>query len=91
MQRDVVTRKLSGGNRTRRDAGTQQVLASVVRTARQRDLVLPLLIVTMLRPPTRSCLRDSDSHRRPPEAGDTGHGEACRTATDPGSDCHVHG
>ena len=34
----VVTRKVCGGNRTRRGADTQQVLASVVRTARQRNL-----------------------------------------------------
>ena len=45
----VVTRKVCGGNRTRRGADTQQVLASVVRTARQRDLDLPLLLTTMLR------------------------------------------
>ena len=32
----VVTRKVCGGNRTRKGADTQQVLASVVRTARQR-------------------------------------------------------
>ena len=40
----VVTRKVCGGNRTRHGADTQQVLASVVRTARQRDLALPPLI-----------------------------------------------
>ena len=45
----VVTRKVCGGNRTRHGADTQQVLASVVRTARQRDLDLPPLIATMLR------------------------------------------
>ena len=38
-----------GGNRTRHGADSQQVLASVVRTARQRDLDLPPLIATMLR------------------------------------------
>ena len=47
----VVTRKVCGGNRTRRGADTQQVLASVVRTARQRQLDLPPLIATMLRAP----------------------------------------
>ncbi len=47
----VVTRKVCGGNRTRKGADTQQVLASVVRTARQRDLDLPSLIATMLRAP----------------------------------------
>ena len=45
----VVARKVCGGNRTRHGADTQQVLASVVRTARQRDLDLPALIATMLR------------------------------------------
>ena len=44
----VVTRKVCGGNRTRKGADTQQVLASVVRTARQRKLDLPDLIGTML-------------------------------------------
>ena len=45
----VVTRKVCGGNRTRHGADTQQVLASVVRTAHQRDLDLAPLIATMLR------------------------------------------
>ena len=45
----VVVRKVCGGNRTRHGADTQQVLASVVRTTRQRDLDLPALIATMLR------------------------------------------
>ena len=45
----VVIRKVCGGNRTRHGADTQQVLASVVRTARQRDLDLPPLIAAMLR------------------------------------------
>ena len=44
----VVTRKVCGGNRTRKGADTQQVLASVLRTARQRHLDLPDLIATML-------------------------------------------
>ena len=47
----VVTRKVCGGNRTRRGANTQQVLASVVRTARQRGLDLRALITEMLRAP----------------------------------------
>ena len=42
----VVTRKVCGGNRTRKGADTQQVLASVVRTARQRNLDLPALFAT---------------------------------------------
>ena len=37
-----------GGNRTRKGADTQQVLASVVRTARQRKLDLSALFATML-------------------------------------------
>ena len=45
----VVIRKVCGGNRTRKGADTQQVLASVVRTARQRNLNLPSVIATMLR------------------------------------------
>ena len=45
----VVTRKVCGGNRTRKGADTQQVLAGVVRTARQRNLDLPDLFATMLR------------------------------------------
>ena len=48
----VVTRKVCGGNRTRKGADTQQVLASVVRIARQRKLDLPELITTMLCAPT---------------------------------------
>ena len=44
----VVTRKVCGGNRTRHGADSQQVLASVVRTARQRRLDLPPLIATIL-------------------------------------------
>ena len=47
----AVIRKVCGGNRTRKGADTQQVLASVVRTARQRKLDLPALFATMLRAP----------------------------------------
>ena len=47
----VVIRKVCGGNRTRKGADTQQVLASVVRTARQRNVDLPALFATMLRAP----------------------------------------
>ena len=47
----VVIRKVCGGNRTRKGADTQQVLASVVRTARQRNIDLPALFATMLRAP----------------------------------------
>ncbi len=45
----VVIRKVCGGNRTRKGADTQQVLSSVVRTARQRGLDLPSVIAEMLR------------------------------------------
>ncbi len=47
----MVIRKVCGGNRTRKGADTQQILASVVRTARQRILDLPALIAAMLRAP----------------------------------------
>jgi transposase len=47
----VVARKICGGNRTRRGADTQQVLASVVRTARQRLLDLTAVFTTLLRAP----------------------------------------
>ena len=47
----VVIRKVCGGNRTRRGADTQQVLSSVVRTARQRGLDVPGLFAEMLRAP----------------------------------------
>ena len=59
----VVTRKVCGGNRTRHGANTQQVLASVVRTAHQRHLDLTPLIVAMLRSPRPTVL---DAPRRPP-------------------------
>ena len=45
----VVTRNVCGGHRTRHGADTQQVLASVVRTAYQRQLDLAPLIITMRR------------------------------------------
>ena len=44
----VVTRKVCGGNRTRKGADTQQVLAGVMRTTRQRNLDPRSLITTML-------------------------------------------
>lgn len=47
----VVARKICGGNRTRRGADTQQVLASVVRTIRQRCLDLTTIFTTLLRAP----------------------------------------
>ena len=49
----VVTRKMcGGGNRTALGAQTQQVLASVLRTAHQRGLDTTDLFVTLLRAPT---------------------------------------
>ncbi len=45
----VVIRKVCGGNRSRKGADTQQVLSTVVRTARQRRLDLPTLTAEMLR------------------------------------------
>ena len=47
----VVNRKICGGNRTPRGAQTQQILASVVRTARQRHVALNDLFTTLLRAP----------------------------------------
>ena len=48
----VITRKVcGGGNRTRRGADTQQVLASVLRTAQQRGLDTTDLFTTLLRSP----------------------------------------
>jgi len=48
----VITRKVNGGgNRTARGATTQQVLASVLRTARQRDLDGVDILTTLLRAP----------------------------------------
>jgi transposase len=47
----VVTRKVCGGNRSWRGAATQQILASVLRTAHQRQLDARALIVGMLRDP----------------------------------------
>ena len=44
----VVNRKICGGNRTPRGARTQQILASVVRTARQRHVDLDDLFTTLL-------------------------------------------
>ena len=47
----VVNRKVSGGNRSDRGAETQQVLASVVRTARQRGCNATNVLVEILRAP----------------------------------------
>ena len=49
----VVTRKMcGGGNRTRRGADSQQVLASLLRTAHQRGLDATDVLVTLLTAPT---------------------------------------
>jgi transposase len=44
----VVMRKVSGGNRTRHGADTQEILTSVVQTVRQRHLDLAEMLTTML-------------------------------------------
>jgi transposase len=49
----VITRKVcGGGNRTTRGAVTQQVLASVLRTTRQRGLDTRAVLTPLLRAPT---------------------------------------
>ena len=49
----VITRKTcGGGNRTQRGAHTQQILASLLRTAQQRGLDSTALVTTLLRTPT---------------------------------------
>lgn len=49
----VITRKVNGGgNRTPRGAVTQQVLASVLRTSRQRGLDSTAIMTTLLQAPT---------------------------------------
>jgi transposase len=48
----VALRKVCGGNRSPRGAQTQQVLASVLRTTRQRGLDPTSILVTLLRAPT---------------------------------------
>lgn len=52
----VVTRKVCGGNRTPRGAETQEVLASIVRTARQRLIDLTDAFTTRLRAPRGTVL-----------------------------------
>jgi transposase len=47
----VVNRKVCGGNRSTRGADTQQVLASVIRTARQRGCNAGDVLVDLLRAP----------------------------------------
>jgi transposase len=44
----VVTRKVCGGNRSKRGAETQQILASVLRTAHQRQLDVQAVLVSLL-------------------------------------------
>lgn len=44
----VVMRKVSGGNRTRHGADTQEILTSVVHTVRHRHLDLAEMLTTML-------------------------------------------
>jgi transposase len=47
----VVNRKVSGGNRSTRGAATQEILSSVVQTARLRDLDPRAVLVDLLRSP----------------------------------------
>jgi transposase len=48
----VITRKVcGGGNRSRRGADTQQILASILRTAHQRGLDSTEVLATLLRAP----------------------------------------
>lgn len=47
----VVNRKVSGGNRSTRGAATQEILSSVVQTARLRDLDPRDVLVDLLRSP----------------------------------------
>lgn len=47
----VVNRKVSGGNRSERGAQAQEILSSVVQTARLRDLDPRDVLVDLLRSP----------------------------------------
>lgn len=47
----VVNRKVSGGNRSKRGAETQEILSSVIQTARLRDLDPRDVLVDLLRSP----------------------------------------
>ena len=49
--RPSLHEKFVGGNRTRQDADTQQVLASVARTIDQRSLDLTAVLTTILQAP----------------------------------------
>jgi len=63
----VVTRKMcGGGNRTTRGAVTQFVLASVLRTARQRGVDRHAIFVAMLRAPTPIPLPVFQTRAAPP-------------------------
>jgi hypothetical protein len=44
----VVTREVCGGNRSWHGAATQQIFASVLRTAHQHQLDVHTLVVSML-------------------------------------------
>lgn len=62
----VVTRKVNGGgNRTPRGAVTQYVLASVLRTARQRGLDRHAVLIALLRAPTPIISSDLRTHAQP--------------------------
>jgi len=54
----VVTRKVCGGNRSWAGADSQQILASVIRTASQRDVNPHVVLASMLHQSTPSVLAD---------------------------------
>lgn len=59
----VVTRKVSGGNRSWHGAATQQILASVLRTAHQRQLDPHALVISLLRAPSPTVPSELQSPR----------------------------
>lgn len=60
----VVTRKVCGGNRSPRGAETQQILASVLRTAHQRQLDPHTVLVSLLRARTPAVAGDLQNRAR---------------------------
>jgi transposase len=60
----IVTRKVCGGNRSQRGAETQQILASVLRTAHQRQLDVQAVLVSLLHARTPTVVRDLQNRAR---------------------------
>ena len=85
----VVTRKVCGGNRTRKGADTQQVLAGVMRTTRQRNLDPRSLITTMLAPPSPSYPKRLRC-RHPLDGGQAGPLRPVRTHAEPAATVRGH-